>query len=117
MSLSNYCNLVGFPQLPDLATIDFGPDELEEVTFVKRALTQHLDLDPVVTLGVLCDQIIPSDDPLDEEELAIRDRIRSLVLAFLAGEAKRPLIDRHANCLDSPAEAALVSGLFKVCHR
>ena len=53
-------------------------------------------------------------EPVDEEELAIRDRIRSLVLAFLAGEAKRPLIDRHANCLDSPAEEVLVSGLFKV---
>ncbi|KAI1794253.1 hypothetical protein LXA43DRAFT_167813 [Ganoderma leucocontextum] len=88
-------------------------DEPEEVTFVKRALTQHLDMDPVVTLGVLCDQIVPSDETVDEEELAIRDRIRSLVLAFLAGEAKRPLIDRHANCLDSPAEEVLVSGLFK----
>lgn len=90
------------------------PDEPEEVTFVKRALTQHLDMDPVVTLGVLCDQVVPLDEPVDEEELAIRDRIRSLVLAFLAGEAKRPLIDRHANCLDSPAEEVLVSGLFKV---
>ncbi|PIL36299.1 hypothetical protein GSI_01962 [Ganoderma sinense ZZ0214-1] len=88
-------------------------DEPEEVTFVKRALTQHLDMDPIVTLGVLCDQVIPSDEPVDDEELAIRDRIRSLVLAFLAGEAKRPLIDRHANCLESPAEGVLVSGLFK----
>nr|VWP02470.1 Homocitrate synthase [Ganoderma boninense] len=88
-------------------------DEPEEVTFVKRALTQHLDMDPVVTLGVLCDQVVPPDEPVDEEELAIRDRIRSLVFAFLAGEARRPLIDRHANCLESPAESVLVSGLFK----
>ena len=36
------------------------------------------------------------------------------MLAFLAGEAKRPLIDRHANALGTPAEEVLVSGLFKV---
>ncbi|KAI0779607.1 hypothetical protein C8Q74DRAFT_1199239 [Fomes fomentarius] len=88
-------------------------DEPEEVTVVKRALTQHLDMDPVVTLGVLCDQIVPSDEPLDDEEQSIRDRLRSLVLAFLAGEAKRPLVERHANTVESPAEQILVSGLFK----
>ncbi|TBU48665.1 hypothetical protein BD309DRAFT_1041531 [Dichomitus squalens] len=88
-------------------------DEPEEVTVVKRALTQHLDMDPVITIGVLCDQIVPPDEPLDEEEQVIRDRLRSLVLAFLAGEAKRPLIDRHANTLGTPAEEALVSGLYK----
>ena len=92
------------------------PDEPDEVTFVKRALTQHLDMDPVVTLGVICDQIVPPDEPLDDEEVAIRDRLRSLVLAFLAGEAKRPLIERHANVVGSPAEQVLVSGLFKVGH-
>ena len=90
-------------------------DEPEEVTFVKRALTQHLDMDPVVTLGVICDQIIPPDEPLDEEETAIRDRLRSLVLSFLSGEAKRPLVERHANTVGSPAEQVLAGGLFKVC--
>ena len=93
------------------------PDEPEEVTVVKRALTQHLDMDPVVTLGVLCDQIVPPDEPLDDEEQNIRDRLRSLVLAFLAGEAKRPLVERHANALGSPAEQTLVTGLFKVSSR
>ncbi|KAI0708908.1 hypothetical protein C8T65DRAFT_649312 [Cerioporus squamosus] len=88
-------------------------DEPEEVTFVKRALTQHLDMDPVVTLGVLCDQIVPPEEPLDEEEQSIRDRLRSLVLAFLAGEAKRPLVERHANAAGTPAEQVLVPGLFK----
>lgn len=82
---------------------------------MKRALTQHLDMDPIVTIGVLCDQVIPSDEPLDEEEQAIRDRLRSLVLAFLAGEAKRPLVERHANAFGTPTEQLLVSGLFKVC--
>ncbi|OJT02632.1 Apoptosis inhibitor 5-A [Trametes pubescens] len=88
-------------------------DEPEEVTFVKRALTQHLDMDPTITLGVICDQIVPPDEPLDEEEQAIRDRLRSLVLAFLAGEAKRSLVERHANIAGSPAEQVLVNSLFK----
>ncbi|KAH9895220.1 hypothetical protein C8Q73DRAFT_644717 [Cubamyces lactineus] len=88
-------------------------DEPEEVTFVKRALMQHLDMDPAVTLGVICDQVVPSDEPLDEEEQSIRDRLRSLVLAFLAGEAKRSLVERHANTLGSPAEDVLVSGMLK----
>lgn len=71
-------------------------------------------MDPAVTLGVICDQIVPPDEPLDEEELAIRERLGSLVLAFLAGEAKRPLVERHANVVGSPGERVLVPGLFKV---
>ena len=67
-----------------------------------------------MTLGVICDQIVPPDEPLDEEEVAIRERLRSLVLAFLAGEAKRPLMERHASVAGSPGEQVLVSGLFKV---
>ncbi|KAI0364432.1 hypothetical protein BV20DRAFT_859949 [Pilatotrama ljubarskyi] len=92
-------------------------DEPEEVTFVKRALTQHLDMDPVITLGVICDQVVPPDEPLDEEEQAIRDRLRSLVLAFLAGEAKRSLVERHASAPGSAAEQILVSGLFKAISK
>ncbi|OCH91684.1 hypothetical protein OBBRIDRAFT_728372 [Obba rivulosa] len=88
-------------------------DEPEEVTFVKRALTQHLDMDPAVTLGVLCDQIVPPDELMDEEEQAIRDRLRSLVLSFVTGEAKRAIIERHTSTLGSPAEEVLVNGLFK----
>ncbi|KAI0674909.1 hypothetical protein C8Q78DRAFT_964902 [Trametes maxima] len=88
-------------------------DEPEEVTFVKRALTQHLDMDPVVTLGVICDQVVPPDEPFDEEEQSIRDRLRSLVLAFLAGEAKRSLVERHTSSPGSPAEQILVTGLLK----
>ncbi|KAI0829746.1 hypothetical protein BC628DRAFT_1477435 [Trametes gibbosa] len=92
-------------------------DDPEEVTFVKRALTQHLDMDPTITLGVICDQIVPPDEPLDEEEQAIRDKLRSLVLAFLAGEAKRSLVERHAITPDSPAEQNLVTNLFKAIPR
>ena len=54
------------------------PDEPDEVLVVKKALTEHLDMDPVVTLGVLCDQIVPLDDAYDEEEQATRHTSRVL---------------------------------------
>ncbi|OBZ71046.1 Apoptosis inhibitor 5-B [Grifola frondosa] len=88
-------------------------DEPEEVVVVKKSLTTHLDMDPAVTLGVLCDQIVPPDEPMDEEEQAIRDRLRSLVFAYVTGEAKRAIVERHTSVPGSPAEEVLVSGLFK----
>ncbi|KAF8893579.1 hypothetical protein BD779DRAFT_1507003 [Infundibulicybe gibba] len=71
-------------------------DEREEVEVVKNALKEHLDMDPKVTLGVLCDQIVPIDEPMDAEEQNIRDRLRFLVLSFLRGEAQSALVARHA---------------------
>ncbi|OSX65813.1 hypothetical protein POSPLADRAFT_1043402 [Postia placenta MAD-698-R-SB12] len=88
-------------------------DEPEEVLVVKRSLSQHLDMDPAVTLGVLCDQVVPSDEPMDEEELAIRNRLRSLVLAFITGEAKRAIVERHTSIPGSAAEETLVGGMLK----
>lgn len=81
---------------------------------VKKALTEHLDMDPVVTLGVLCDQIVPLGDAMDEEEQSIRDRLRTLILAFISGEAKRGIIEHHANSQNAPAEEVLITSLFKV---
>lgn len=90
-------------------------DEPEEVAVVKKSLTEHLDMDPVVTLGVLCDQIVPVEEDLNEEEQAMRDRLRFLVLSFLTGEAHRRITERHAHSPSSPAEEVLVSGILKVC--
>lgn len=71
-------------------------------------------MDPAVTLGVLCDQVVPQDEPMDEEEQAIRNRLRSLVLSFITGEAKRAIVERHTNVPGSAAEEVLVNGLLKV---
>ncbi|KAL0956935.1 hypothetical protein HGRIS_003037 [Hohenbuehelia grisea] len=71
-------------------------DEPDEVLVVKQALVEHLDLDARITMTVLCDQINPPDDLMDEDEIVLRDRLRSLVLAFLTGMAKRAVI-RHAS--------------------
>ena len=88
-------------------------DEPDEVTVVKKALTEHLDMDPKVTLGVLCDQVSPPDESMDEEEQAIRDRLRFLVLSFLTGEAKRAIVERHA-MPSSVAEGVLTNSLLAV---
>jgi hypothetical protein len=88
-------------------------DEPDEVGVVKKALLEHLDMDPLVTLGVLCDQIVPPDEPMDGEEQQIRDRLRSLVISFLTGEAKRTIL-RHASRQGSEVEDVLVDELLVV---
>lgn len=81
---------------------------------VKKALIEHLDMDPRVTLGVLCDQVTPPEELMDEEEQGIRDRLRSLVLSFLTGEAKRA-VERHA-LPGSAAEDVLITCLLEVSY-
>ncbi|KAG7439469.1 uncharacterized protein BT62DRAFT_736203 [Guyanagaster necrorhizus] len=66
-------------------------EEPEEVAVIKTALREHLVMAPSVTLGVLFDQIVPADDSMDEEEMAIRERLRGLVLAFMTNEAKETI--------------------------
>ena len=87
-------------------------DEPEEVEVVEQQLTEHLDMDPRITLGVLCDQIVPSEEPLEDDDPSTRDRLRSLVLGFMVGRAKRAIVERHAQ----PAEEILVEGLARVRH-
>ncbi|KAJ7252107.1 hypothetical protein B0H12DRAFT_624426 [Mycena haematopus] len=87
-------------------------DEPDEVIVVKQALIAHLDLDSRVTLGVLCDQVMPAEASMvDPDELYMRDRLRTLVLAFLTGEAKEAIIERHA-LPKSEGEGVLVEGLL-----
>jgi hypothetical protein len=64
---------------------------------VKNALIQDLKLDSEVVLGILCDQIVPPDEPMEEEDRAIRERLRGLVVAFLAEDAREPLLARLRN--------------------
>jgi len=92
------------------------PDEPREVAVVKSALIQHLELDSKVFLRVLCDQIVPPDDPVEDEDKLIRERLRRLVIVFLAEEAREPLLSRLQSQGDSGAEQelALVDTLLKV---
>ncbi|KAJ7141110.1 hypothetical protein C8R44DRAFT_692909 [Mycena epipterygia] len=87
-------------------------DEPDEVVVVKQALIAHLNLDPRVTLGVLCDQIMPAvEATADPDEIYMRDRLRTLVLAFLTGEAKQVIVERHA-LPGTDAEDVLIDGLL-----
>ena len=90
-------------------------DEPQEVLVVKKALVEHLDMDPRVTLSVLCDQLAPPEEDMDEEEQAIRVRLRSLVLLFLTGEAKQAIVERHA-LPGSGVEDILLRTSFVVRH-
>ncbi|KAE9403107.1 hypothetical protein BT96DRAFT_504396 [Gymnopus androsaceus JB14] len=86
-------------------------DEPNEVNVVRKALVEHLHMDPRVTLGVLCDQIIPPSEPADQEELAMRDSLRTLVLTFIAGELKKGNLVRYMPPR-SEAEDTLIDGLI-----
>jgi len=46
------------------------PDEPGEAAVVKTVLIQHVELDSKVTLGVFCNQIVPPDDPMGDEDPA-----------------------------------------------
>ncbi|KAF9227127.1 hypothetical protein BS17DRAFT_878143 [Gyrodon lividus] len=85
-------------------------DEPEEVAVVKAALLKHLDMDPPVTLGVLCDQIVPPEEDLDDYERQTRERLRSLVLLFLATDAIGA-IEKYTDPPNSEAERTLVNQL------
>jgi hypothetical protein len=92
----------------------YDTDEPDEVVVVQKALVEHLDMDPSVTLGVLCDQIIPPEEPMDDEELFVRDRLRSLVLSFLTREAKRAILERCNSQPDGGTEDILINTLWAV---
>lgn len=71
-------------------------------------------MDPGVTLGVLTDQIIPPDEPMDEEEQQIRDYLRSLVIAFLKDDATEAIIRKHTKTPNTHTENVLVDQLLTV---
>jgi len=71
-------------------------------------------MDPPVTLGVLCDQIVPPEEDLDDDERQTRERLRSLVLSFLATDAMNA-IQKYTDPPGSEAEHVLVAQLTWVC--
>lgn len=51
---------------------------------VKTTPIQHLELD---FKSILCDQIVPLDDPMEDEVKVSRELLRTLVAAFVAEDA------------------------------
>ncbi|KAI6166034.1 apoptosis inhibitory protein 5-domain-containing protein [Pisolithus thermaeus] len=87
-------------------------DEPEEATVVKIALLKHLDMDPPAVLGVMCDQVVPLEEDLDETERQTRERLRSLVITFLATDALSVIVEKYTDPPGSEAEQTLVSQLM-----
>ncbi|KAH9168285.1 hypothetical protein EDB89DRAFT_2205368 [Lactarius sanguifluus] len=67
-------------------------DEPEEVAVIKMVLIQHLELDSKVTLSILCDRIVPLDDPMEDEDKTIREHPEALAVAFLTQDTRKPLL-------------------------
>ncbi|KAJ3563311.1 hypothetical protein NP233_g9020 [Leucocoprinus birnbaumii] len=88
-------------------------EEVDEVSVVKKALVEHLEMDLKVTLGVLFDQIVFEDETSDQEEISIRERLRSLVLAFMVVEAKETIRERLA-VPGEVGEPIFYEGIFSV---
>ena len=78
---------------------------------MKRALQEHVDLDPLGTIEILSDQCAASRDEVDEDEANVRERIRALVLQFLS-EKFRVCIARVAEKRE--VEQALIKGMQRV---
>ena len=83
-------------------------DDEQEVVVVKRALQEHVDLDPSGTIDVLCSQCAFDPSSLDEEERVLRERIRVLIVNFLS-EKFRTCIVRAVEKRE--VEDALLAGL------
>ena len=90
-------------------------DDTRELSVVKRALQEHIEIDPALALQVLCDQcrFDPSSLPSDEDKIW-RQRLRGLVIRFLA--------EKYSVCIagvvqDVEVEKILVKGLVEVCIR
>lgn len=96
-------------RLFDISTLD----EPDETFYIRKGLDEHLDLAPSVTIGVLCDQITATDEPMDEEDRLTRDRLRTLVLVFICERMKK-ILSIMKDGPGSDPEKILVNGLLKV---
>lgn len=108
------------PPNPEILPYERLSDDEREVTVVKKALQEHIDIEPSGTLRVLCDQCTvdgkrsdgDSSMDVDDEELVLRRRLRTLVLRFLA-EKYNVCISRVVKSAE--VEEVLFNGLVKVC--
>lgn len=101
--------------LSRISNFNHYADDQEEVAVVKRAILDHINMDPDRSLQVLCDQCVFELDGLDEEEKGLRSRLRTLVIVFLANDAKT-MIERVVKAKELKADEILFKGLVNVRH-
>ena len=94
------------------AQSDVCKDEPAELKQIQDSLISHVNLDPAAAIGVLCDHC-SLDPDFTAEEKEDREKLRKLVLFFLANTAKK-VIYGHFRGPTSEAEQVFRDGLVKV---
>ena len=87
-------------------------DEPIELKQIQDSLISHVNLDPAAAIGVLCDHC-SLDPDLSAEDKEDREKLRKLVLFFLANTAKKDIY-RHLRGPTSEVEQVFRDGLVKV---
>jgi hypothetical protein len=88
------------------------------VFYIRKGLDEHLDLEPTVTIGVLCDSVGPGPGVEEQEQEQEQDegsveRLRTLVLGFLSERMKKILLIMKDEAGSEP-ERILVEGVVRV---
>ncbi|KAF8504111.1 apoptosis inhibitory protein 5-domain-containing protein [Gautieria morchelliformis] len=86
-------------------------DEPVELKQIQDSLVSHVNLDPAAAIGVLCDHC-SLDPDLTAEEKEDREKLRKLVLFFLANTAKKAIV-AHFRGPSSEVEQVFRDGLVK----
>ncbi|KAF8586722.1 API5-domain-containing protein [Ramaria rubella] len=86
-------------------------DEPAELKQIQDSLISHVNLDPAAAIGVLCDHC-SLDPELTAEEKEDREKLRKLVLFFLANKAKKDVFN-HLRGPTSEPEQVFREGLLK----
>jgi hypothetical protein len=99
--------MIGLPGQTDIYL-----DEPVELKQIQDSLISHVNLDPAAAIGVLCDHC-SLDPDLTAEEKEDREKLRKLVLFFLANTAKKDIL-AHFRRPSSEVEQVFRDGLVKV---
>ena len=83
-----------------------------ELKQIQDSLISHVNLDPAAAIGVLCDHC-SLDPDFTAEEKEDREKLRKLVLFFLATTAKKDIYG-HFGGPNSEVEQVFRDGLVKV---
>jgi hypothetical protein len=84
-------------------------EDSEEIIHIRQGLEQHLTIEPSVTMTVLCDQLLWTED-----ELGNREQLRTLVLEFLA-RSVRPLNVAIVRSSDQILAEGIINVSFLSC--
>ncbi|KAF8507479.1 apoptosis inhibitory protein 5-domain-containing protein [Hysterangium stoloniferum] len=86
-------------------------EEPTELKQIQESLIAHIGLDPPAAIGVLCDHCSLYSD-LTAEEKDVRERLRKLVVFFIANTARKDIF-MHFRGSTSEAEQVFRDGLLK----